>query len=107
MSTFQNAKTAAIGATEAVLYTPPTGKKSIAIGVLLTNTYIGAIGVDVYIKSSGVITSYLGKDIRVDRGANMEFIQGKIVLASGDSICAVCKVAGGFSGLISVLEDVQ
>lgn len=106
MSTFQNAKTAAIGSTEAVLYAPPAGKKSIAIGVLLTNTYLGNIGVDVYVKN-GATTTYLGKDVRVERGANMEFIQGKIVLVSGDSLCAVCKVSAGFSAVVSVLEDVQ
>lgn len=106
MSSFQNVKTPSVGATETVIYTPPSGKKSIVIGALLTNIYLGNIGVDVYIVS-GVTKTYLGKDVRVDRGAGMEFVQGKIVLVSGDSLCACAKVAAGFSATVSVLEDVQ
>jgi hypothetical protein len=102
---FQAALTTTL-ATVGTIPTPSTDKAHVVIGLNVANTdasNTSTVDVAVY-NATGPVTTYIAKGVQIPVGGNIDLVDGKIVLASGDQIHA--KYATGTADLIlSVLQD--
>lgn len=91
-------------ATVGTIPNPTTDKAHVVIGLNVANTDATNVStVDVTINNSSVNT-YIAKGVQIPVGGNIDLVDGKIVLATGDQIHA--KYATGTADLIlSVLQD--
>jgi hypothetical protein len=107
-NTFVNATAANVGTTPVAVYTVPTGKKSIVIGLSVANILGSTLPVDVRIrKGSDSSYVYVTKATRVEAGLPLEIMRGnKIVLRSGDAVYISAPLDNAFDCVVSVLEDV-
>ena len=83
-NTFVNATAANVGTTPVAVYTAPSGKKSIVIGLSISNVVGSTLPVDVRLrKGSDSSYVYVTKATRVQAGLPLEIMRGnKIVLSS-------------------------
>lgn len=105
---FKNAVASAVGTTSTVVYTAPTGKKTIAIGCNVTNTTGAALPVEVKVLKVDGTAIYLAKAHRIDGGLGVDFLQGrKLVLTAGETLNVASAAASSLDCVVSVLEDVD
>jgi hypothetical protein len=102
---FNNAKTHITTALTTV-YTTTTGKKSILIGFLVSNTGSTDITIDIAIVNPSTGTYYVGKSLTVFAGTSLEVLQAKIVLVGGDTVQVKASSATA-DAVISLLEEVN
>jgi hypothetical protein len=107
-NTFVNATAANVGTTPVAVYAAPAGKKSIVIGLSISNVVGSTLPVDVRLrKGSDSSYVYVTKATRVEPGLPLEIMRGnKIVLSSGDAIYISAPLDNAFDCVVSVLEDV-
>jgi hypothetical protein len=105
---FKNFTVSDIGTTETVLYTPPTGQKSMLLGLTVTNTTPSSLPIELYIVKSDSTVVHLSKSTRVLGGESVDLLSGKkLVVVDGDSLKIKSKVASSFDVVLSVMEDVD
>lgn len=108
MAQFNNIQKTLTTSLEAVgtLPAPATDKAHVLIGLNIANTdstNTSTVDVAVY-NATGPVTTYIAKNVEIPVGGNIELVDGKIVLVSGDQIHA--KYTTGTADLVlSVLQD--
>lgn len=107
MSTqFQNAIVTGVGTTEEVIFTCPSGQKSILIGCNVANTTGSILPISLVVRQS-VNDAYIVKNLRVGNGESTELMKGnKLVLQSGDQILAISAAESAFDVIASILVGV-
>jgi hypothetical protein len=105
---FKNFSSSNIGTSPITLYTPPSGKKSMALGLSISNLTSASLPVEIYITKSNADVIHLSKSSRVAGGESVDFLEGrKSVLEDGDSIGIESQVGNAFDALLSVMEDID
>ena len=105
---FKNFTSSGVGTSEVSVYTSPTGKKSMALGLSVTNVTPASLPIEASLVKSDSTVVALSKSIRVLGGESADLLAGrKLVLGDGDSITVKAKVANAFDVVLSVMEDVD
>ena len=107
-NTFTNAVIANVVTAGNVVYTAPSGKKSILIELDVGNRGNSGVTCDVTItKSSTSTTAYVIKGAPVPSGGALQVISGqKIVLLANDYITVYSSANNSLDVISSILEDV-
>ena len=104
-ATFDNGLAAAVGLSEATIYTAPTGTH-LLMGLIATNTFGAAIGIDIKLVRSGA-TIWLAHSRRIDPDKTEDILMGtKVSLTTGDLIKVKAPADGAFSVIATVTQDV-
>lgn len=106
-STFTNVKKALTTA-DTVVYTVPAGKTVIIIGQSVS--HVGNTEDPVFV--SGTVTSgdglttvnFIGKDTVIPKGSALSFLDGKLVLTSGETMKLKASANNFAEVLISIME---
>jgi hypothetical protein len=105
---FKNATQTAVGTTTTAVYTTPAGKKTIAIGCVVTNTTKTGLPVTVSLIKADDSEVLLAQDSRLLGGQSTDFLSGKkVVLVAGERITLRSAAPSSVDCLVSVLEDVD
>lgn len=105
---FKNSTNSGIGTSATAVYTAPVGKKSIAIGCVVTNTTGAALPVTLTLVKADQSVLQLAKNARIDGGQSVDFLSGKkLVIQATESLQLNSPIASSLDCLVSVLEDVD
>lgn len=93
----------AITTTESVIFTAHSSV--ILFSIVLNNGHFSSLPVTVKLYKNSDF-AYLAKNVSIDPGTSFDVSGGiKLALTTGDTITAVCPIAGVYTGLISYYED--
>jgi len=107
-NTFKNAISAAVGTSQASVYTVPSATTTTCIGLTVANRTASSITVDVEVTDTSASTSvFLVKSATVPAGGALVPIGGdqKVVLETTDIIKVTSSAASSADVIVSVLEQ--
>lgn len=107
-NTFKNAISAAVGTSQASVYTVPSATTTTVIGLTVANRTASSITVDVEVTDTSASTSvFLVKGAAVPAGGALVPIGGdqKVVLETTDIIKVTSSAASSADVIVSVLEQ--
>lgn len=97
---FNNQTSAAVGTSEVTVYTVPSGKEDVLVGVNLANLVTSQIAVTV--KVAGV---HLIKGVPIPANTAFSPLDGKIVLEAGDTVKVTSDTASSCDVILSMLNQ--
>lgn len=104
-ASFDTGVAAAVGTTEATIYTAPTGTH-LLMGMIATNTFGSAVGIDIKLVR-GSDTIWLAHNRRIDPNKTEDILMGtKLSLTTGDLLKVKAPVNNAFSVIATVTQDV-
>ena len=109
-NTFKLKTKTAVGTSLTVVYTVPTGRSAVIIGLTIANIVSGSVTASAQIVSttSDVETNasvYFIKDIPLPSGSAVEIMSGnKIVLQAGDIVKLKSNTASALDASLSIME---
>lgn len=106
MAAFDNGILTNVGATEATVYTAPSGGPHLLISVIATNIYGAGLGINIKVVR-GANTIWLAHNRRLGSDETVDILMGsKVSLEAGDVIKASAAVDDAFSVIATITEDV-
>jgi len=104
-NTFLRHTSNAVGTTPAVVYTVGSGvTASVVIGGVLSNTTTGTVKVEVTVTSGSTVINLTGENTVIPAASALSFVDGKIVLQTGDIIKVTSDTATSVDVHLSVME---
>lgn len=105
---FKNSVKVNIGTSPVIIYTAPTGKKSIVLSLNVTNTTGSGVSTTVTITdSSASVTGKLASSVLINTGDSLKLVDGdKIILEGDDYISVVSNTTTSIDCIAGILEDV-
>jgi len=103
-NTFLRHTSNAVGTTPAVVYTVGAGKRAVIIGGVLSNTTTGTVKVEVTATSGSTVINLTGENTVIPAASALSFVDGKIVVETGDIIKVTSDTATSVDVHLSVME---
>jgi hypothetical protein len=103
-NTFLRHTANAVGTTPAVVYTVGPGKRAVIIGGVLSNTTTGTVKVEVTATSGSTVINLTGENTVIPAASALSFVDGKIVVETGDIIKVTSDTATSVDVHLSVME---
>ena len=104
-NTFKRLTKNAIASTLAEVYTVPPDTTAVIIGGVVSNTDVSnTITTTISVNDGTNEINLTGTDTPVPSGTALSFIDGKVVLQTGDILKAKGSVAGKLDVMLSVME---
>lgn len=104
-NTFKRLTSNAIASTLAPVYTVPANTTAVIIGGVISNTdTANTITTTISVYDGNNEINLTGTDTPVPSGTALSFIDGKVVLQTGDILKAKGSVAGKLDVMLSVME---
>jgi len=88
----------------AVVYTVGAGKRAVIIGGVLSNTTTGTVKVEVTATSGSTVINLTGENTVIPAASALSFVDGKIVVETGDIIKVTSDTATSVDVHLSVME---
>ena len=103
-NTFKRQTGNAIGSSLTTVYTVPASTTTVMIGGVVSNTTAMTTKIDVVTNDGTNTINLTGLDTPIPAGAALSFIDGKVVLQTGDTVQVKSTVAGAVDVHLSIME---
>ena len=104
-NTFKRYTSNGIGTSLTTVYTVPTGKTTVIIGGVVSNTDSSTtINATISVNDGSNEINLTGADTPIPSGTALSFIDGKVVLQAGDIVKAKGSVASKLDIMLSIME---
>jgi phosphate/sulfate permease len=103
-NTFKRKTANAITTSLASVYTVPAATTAVVIGGVASNTGTGLVNAEIVVNDGSNDINLIGKDTPIPAGTALSFIDGKVVLETGDVIKAKGSVASQLDVMLSIME---
>lgn len=103
-NTFKRKTSNSIGSSFTTIYTVPASTTAVIIGGVVSNTGTATVNTEVTVNDGSNDINLTGKDTPIPSGTALSFIDGKVVLETGDVIKAKGSVAGQLDVMLSIME---
>lgn len=87
------------GTSTSTVYTVPSGKKSVIIGMMVSNKLEEAIRVTVNVAGAAFVHRVV-----IPRGSSISLLDGKLVMNAGDTITIISDNANSGDVIVSFME---
>ena len=103
-NTFKRKTSNSIGSSLTTIYTVPASTTAVVIGGVVSNTGTATVNTEVTVNDGTNDINLTGADTPIPAGTALSFIDGKVVLETGDVIKAKGSVAGQLDVMLSIME---
>ena len=105
-NTFKRFTSNSVGTALATVYTVPSSPSttSVIIGGVVSNVTTGTVNVTVTATTSSTVINLIGEDTPIPAGTALSFIDGKVVLETGDIIKIKSSAASSLDAHLSAME---
>lgn len=103
-NTFKRYTSNSIGTSLATVYTVPSSTTSVVIGGIVANVTADTVNITVTATTSSTVINLIGEDTPLPAGTALSFIDGKVVLETGDIVKVKSSAATSLDAHLSVME---
>jgi hypothetical protein len=103
-NTFKRYTSNSIGTGLATVYTVPGSTTSVVIGGIVSNVTADTVNITVTATTSSTVINLIGEDTPLPAGTALSFIDGKVVLETGDIVKVKSSAATSLDAHLSVME---
>jgi hypothetical protein len=103
-NTFKRFTSNSVGTSLATVYTVPSSTTTVLIGGVVSNVTSSTINVTVTATTSSTVINLIGEDTPIPAGTALSFIDGKVVLETGDIIKVKSSAASSLDTHLSAME---
>ena len=103
-NTFKRYTSNSVGTSLATVYTVPGSTTSVVIGGIVSNVTADTVNVTVTATTSSTVINLIGEDTPLPAGTALSFIDGKVVLETGDIVKVKSSAATSLDAHLSVME---
>jgi hypothetical protein len=103
-NTFKRYTSNSIGTSLATVYTVPSSTTSVVIGGIVSNVTADTVNITVTATTSSTVINLIGEDTPLPAGTALSFIDGKVVLETGDIVKVKSSAATSLDAHLSVME---
>ena len=103
-NTFKRYTSNSIGTSLATVYTVQGSTTSVVIGGIVANVTADTVNITVTATTSSTVINLIGEDTPLPAGTALSFIDGKVVLETGDIVKVKSSAATSLDAHLSVME---
>jgi len=104
-NTFKRHTSNGIGTSLTTVYTVPTGKTTVVIGGVVSNIdSSNTVNATITVNDGTNEINLTGEDTPIPSGTALSFIDGKVVLQTGDVLKAKGSIASKLDVMLSIME---
>ena len=103
-NTFKRFTSNSVGTALATVYTVPSSATTVLIGGVVSNVTSSTVNVTVTATTSSTVINLIGEDTPIPAGTALSFIDGKVVLETGDIIKVKSSAASSLDIHLSAME---
>ena len=103
-NTFKRYTSNSIGTSLETVYTVPASTTTVMIGGVVSNVSVATVNITVTATTSSTVINLIGEDTPVPAGTALSFIDGKIVLETGDIVKVKSSAAASADAHLSIME---
>ena len=103
-NTFKRYTSNSIGTSLATVYTVPGSTTSVGIRGIVSNVTADTVNITVTATTSSTVINLIGEDTPLPAGTALSFIDGKVVLETGDIVKVKSSAATSLDAHLSVME---
>jgi len=103
-NTFKRFTSNSVGTSLATGYTVPSSTTTVLIGGVVSNVTSSTVNVTVTATTSSTVINLIGEDTPIPAGTALSFIDGKVVLETGDIIKVKSSAASSLDAHLSAME---
>ena len=103
-NTFKRYTSNSVGTSLATVYTVPSSTTSVVIGGIVSNVTADTVNITVTATTSSTVINLIGEDTPLPAGTALSFIDGKVVLETGDIVKVKSSAATSLDAHLSVME---
>ena len=103
-NTFKRFTSNSVGTSLATVYTVPSRTTTVLIGGVVSNVTTSTVNVTVTATTSSTVINLIGEDTPIPAGTALSFIDGKVVLETGDIIKVKSSAASSLDAHLSAME---
>ena len=103
-NTFKRFTSNGVGTGLATVYTVPSSTTTVLIGGVVSNVTSSTVNVTVTATTSSTVINLIGEDTPIPAGTALSFIDGKVVLETGDIIKIKSSAASSLDIHLSAME---
>ena len=103
-NTFKRFTSNSVGTSLATVYTVPSSTTTVLIVGVVSNVTSSTVNVTVTATTSSTVINLIGEDTPIPAGTALSFIDGKVVLETGDIIKVKSSAASSLDAHLSAME---
>jgi hypothetical protein len=103
-NTFKRHTSNSIGTSLVTVYTVPSSTTTVVIGGVVSNVTSATVNVTVTATTSSTVINLIGEDTPLPAGTALSFIDGKVVLETGDIVKIKSSAATSIDAHLSIME---